>query len=369
MTRSDDEQPLRDLREELERRLEAAVYDLLESCKASNWSLLRRRLPDAVLGGGKRLRPLMFLTVIRAGGRVLDLPAWDAAVGMELLHSFALLHDDVIDGSQRRRGRPSFHCAAAAELRQVAQSETAGMGLAVLAGDILYAGAMARFQHLKVPDSMRDRVLRILTETALRTAGGVFREVESRAMRLGELDAPTLERISAEKTAEYTFVCPLRLGAILARLASGPEATLARAGRRMGVAYQLRDDLDDLDAFLGGREEAAGMSLSETLTMLPVFLTYRAANTREKTWLEELYLKGRADEDARLQLRTILDEYGTRARVERRIGELFTRAVHALRLAKLSSEGTASLADVWRGLLRLPDPQEIPSREGTACHG
>jgi geranylgeranyl diphosphate synthase type I len=355
------------IRQELQRRLTEAVEALLRGCGPAGQGLLRELLPRFVLCGGKRLRPQLLLITARGGGRALDAPAWDAALGLELLHSFALLHDDVIDDGQARRQRTAFHAEAANRLPAAADAAAAGRGLAVLAGDILHAAAMRRFQGVGLPAPARQRLLATVSALSIRTGAGVFAEVEARSRPAGSLDLAELEAVYRQKTAEYSFVCPMRLGAILAGLPPAEEKRLARIATRLGVAYQLRDDLDDLAAVLEGRGEESGTGFVETKIMLAVQLARRDAPPAERAWLDELYAQARPDAAARRRLAALLARTNAREAVEARLRQEAATAMAELRETPLRRPACHAIAGLAGRLLRCPAYcEEKLTREGAA---
>ena len=199
-------------------------------------------LADMVLGGGKRIRPAYcHWGWLLGGGDPGGQGALDAGCALEILHAFALAHDDVMDASPTRRGAPTVWRKFVQRHRDRGwhgEDRRFGEAAAVLVGDM----AMV----------LADRTLGLVsTETravwdALRTElnMGQYLDVVGSAHRSATADEA--RRIIEHKTARYTVVRPLQLGAALAGRADLAEP-LARHGRPVGMAFQLRDDV--LDAF------------------------------------------------------------------------------------------------------------------------
>nr|WP_274635588.1 polyprenyl synthetase family protein [Microbacterium bovistercoris] len=208
---------------------------------AALWAALRR----ASLGG-KRIRPALVVHTARELGCDRPQAADAVAAAFELLHTAFLLHDDVIDGDTRRRGRPNligeFRASArscgAAESAAVAWSSAAG----VLAGDLLLHAAQALIARLDVDEDRRLGLLDLLDRTLSVTAAGELGDV---ALSVGTT-APSLAdalTVTRAKTAHYSFQAPLQAGAILAGAGSREQDALSGFGRSAGIAFQLRDDL------------------------------------------------------------------------------------------------------------------------------
>lgn len=208
--------------------------------------LADRDLPELVRGltgtGGKRIRPSMaFWGWVVAGGRREDRGAADlleVATALELLHIFALIHDDVMDESSSRRGQPSVHTLAAQlHLHSAGQGSATRFGesIAVLVGDLAHAEA----DHLvaSLPEPLR-RVWRVLVIELVR---GQSRDVIGSAA--GRRDLEHARQVAQMKSGCYTVWRPLQLGALAAEADDATLDLLAAYGAEVGEAFALRDDL------------------------------------------------------------------------------------------------------------------------------
>jgi len=232
-------------------------------------ALIRRRLDsDVVLvrqvaeyliaSGGKRLRPALLLLACGAAGYQGD-KRFDLAAVIEFIHTATLLHDDVVDASDLRRGRNTANAAF-------------GNAAAVLVGDFLYSRA---FQMMVEIDDMR--VMQVLAEaTNTIAAGEVMQLMGSHDPAVDE--ARYLEVIR-RKTAKL-FEAAARLGAVLSRQAHLEEG-LAEYGRCVGTAFQLVDDVLDYSGDIG---KSLGDDLAEGKPTLPLIYTMRRG-TREQAEL------------------------------------------------------------------------------------
>jgi geranylgeranyl diphosphate synthase, type II len=204
------------------------------------WSEVRRACT-----GGKLVRPRLLVTAHRAlGGADLAAEARVAA-GFELLHTAFLIHDDVIDHDWTRRGEANvaaaFRAAALADGRRRDVAEHLGVSAAIIAGDLAVAGAVQLVGRATDDPVTSARLAAIAAEAVSETAAGELLDVE-----LAAADAPGLDAVLAmyeAKTSVYTFCAPLRAGAALAGADEDVLGALDRAGRALGIAYQITDDL------------------------------------------------------------------------------------------------------------------------------
>jgi geranylgeranyl diphosphate synthase type II len=204
--------------------------------------------------GGKFVRPLLLMETFDAlqqrsstgnsepGHRET---AISIAAAIELLHYAFLLHDDVIDGDLVRRGHPNLIGSLLAEAGELPRPDGAlhwAQTGGILMGDMLLAATHQSFARADLPHELRLRLLDLLEHTINETVAG-----EQLDVGLGDgVVAPDLDTIlvmCGYKTATYTFELPLRAAAALAGADFAVETALASAGRHLGLAFQLQDDL------------------------------------------------------------------------------------------------------------------------------
>ena len=276
-----------------------------------------------VMSGGKRLRPILCLLAAQAcgyeGSRVLSL-----ATAIEYIHTATLLHDDVIDNAQLRRGRPS--CNSIWDNK-----------MSVLVGDFLYCQAsslIAKDGDLKVLRSITDA-------TTTTTEGEVLEITKSRDLRLGEAE---YFKIVEFKTG-MLMACSTQVGAIIAKAEPPIEQALADYGMHLGIAFQLADDVLDYVSVEAEFGKEKGVDLKEGKITLPLLYALDRCNEAEREIIRDATISARRD--IFLKVLEILKKYGA--------------LDYALGLASDRKEAAkaslASLSDspAKRGLLRLAD--------------
>src|SRR3954451_4534715 len=214
-------------------------------------------LRDFVAAGGKRLRPAFCAgAYVGAGGAIADRGVIDAAAALELVHTFALVHDDIMDGSDIRRGRDAVHRRFARQHEDEARRGPArrfGDGMAILVGDfaLVYADVLLR----GAPEAAQA----IFDELRVELCVGQSLDLVGTAT--ARTDAATARRIATYKSGKYTVERPLHLGAALAGREDELAGALSAIALPMGEAFQLRDDI--LGAF--GETDVTGKPVGDDL--------------------------------------------------------------------------------------------------------
>ena len=296
-----------------------------------------------VLGGGKRLRPAFcHWGFVGTGGDPTD-PLWvEAGAALELLHCFALVHDDVMDGSGTRRGLPTVHVAFERHHQEAAwrgEGRRFGEGAAILVGDLAFV--------------LADRLL----AGAGRAAWDIWDELRLE-VNIGQyLDmlhtakgAPTVasaQRICTYKTAKYTIERPLHLGAALAgTVDDATRAALTAYGLPLGEAFQLVDDL--LGAF--GDPARTGKPVGDDLREgKPTRLLALALERAQGADLDLLRTRvGAADLTSAevLAILGVLEATGARVDTEAAVADLAGAALAAAAALPVTGEARSALAEI-----------------------
>jgi geranylgeranyl diphosphate synthase type I len=307
------------------------------------------RLVQAARGsvsGGKRFRASFCFWGFRAArSDVPDEPALlRAAAALELLHASALVHDDYMDSSDTRRGRPAPHRAFESLHRAEGWSGTPGQygaAAAILLGDLLLCWSDEMLRRCGLPHDVVREALGFFDTTRSEVITGQFLDVSVQAR--GSCDVEQAMRVLRYKSAKYSVERPLHVGAALA--GAGPDVleALTRFGLPLGEAFQLRDDLLGVYGDPDVTGKPAGDDLTEGKRTVLVALTLQQASAADAKRLDGA-LGSRLTTAEVQELRRIIEDSGAHAEVERRIEELTRRSLAALE--------DAPLTDVARGVLR-----------------
>ncbi len=302
-------------------------------------------LREFIGSGGKRVRPLLCVLGWRAaGGSGLTRPVVGVAAALEMFHVVALIHDDLMDGSATRRGRPAVHRQLAERLGAGLprdRAERLGESAAILAGDLALTWSDELLHTSLTPDRLA-AVLPLVGAMRAEAVHGQYLDVTAAGRREGGV--PLALRIARYKTATYTVERPLHIGATLAGAPAELLEGLSAYAVPTGEAFQLRDDL--LGAF--GDPDRTGKSAWEDLRdgkhTLLVALARERATPAQADVLETLLGAPALDEDGVRRLRGVLIDSGARAEVEHLIAERRVQALDALDAMALPSPVAEELA-------------------------
>jgi len=330
------------LREKLDRELAAWLAAKRQAAAGSRETQeLIDGVGELVIHGGKRLRPALVYYTYRACGGPSDEEALPVALATELLHTYLLIHDDIMDHAEVRRGHPSAHV----RFRQShlargfhGDAQDFGRSVAILLGDLAHTWAVELFTGAERSGELT-RCFSAMSEEVI---GGQYLELlvaQRRAAREEEL-----LRVLRLKSGRYTAERPIQLGGLLARASEPVLAALSRYGTAVGEAFQLQDDLLGMFGDLGTVGKPVGEDLKEGKFTFLIFHALAAASPGERQLLESAL--GRPDlPDSEVErVQRLLEETGARARVTEMIAERLHSARQALDGLDLRPDGKLFLA-------------------------
>lgn len=294
---------------------------------------------EPLISGGKRLRPVFaYWGAIAAGGTESD-ELFAAASALELVQMSALIHDDLIDGSDTRRGVPAAHKAFAS----LADSEHFGEGAAVLLGDLCLSWADQLFFESGMPAERLLAAKPYFDVMRTEVAGGQYLDLLEQ--HRGDATPARVNRVMELKSAKYTIERPLHIGAALA--GAGPDLFdgLTAYALPLGRAFQLRDDLLGVfgDASVTGKP--AGDDLREGKRTLLVVRALELLEPTDAQWLRSALGTPMSDSDiARAQ--NLLTDCGVVAEIEALIAAELSTALAAIDSTSMDARAASALRDL-----------------------
>lgn len=338
------------------RSVAAAVDARLESvlgAEVRRWSAVDgdlaapfSALRDYVMAGGKRLRPAFcHWAFVGAGGDPGSPAVLDAGAALEMLHTAALVHDDIIDGSVTRHGADTVHVRFADRHRAsgwAGRPDRFGEGAAILIGDLALVYSSRLLAGAPGPAAA------VFEEMRLEVNVGQYLDILGGAEGVrgdGSTAAERARHICRYKTAKYTIERPLHLGAALAAPGRLDELTgpLSEFGLPLGEAFQLKDDL--LGVF--GDAAVTGKPVGDDLREGKPTLLAGLAAARDPSFADG-FGDPCLDAEGVARLQAVIEKTGARAEVEKRIADLVDRAGRALTGLPLTRDSVAALGEIAR---------------------
>jgi geranylgeranyl diphosphate synthase type I len=304
-------------------------------------------LVDAALAsatGGKRLRASFCEQGWRSAGGGDDAGIVPAAAALEWLQASALVHDDLIDGSDTRRGQPAVHRRFAAEHRRDGWNgdpDAYGAGAAILLGDLMLSWTDEMFRSCGLPAERVDAALPYLDACRSEVVAGQYLDAVAQAS--GDSDVATAMRVVRFKSAKYTVERPLHLGAALAGADHDLIAALSAFGLPIGEAFQLRDDVLGVFGDEAVTGKPAGDDLREGKRTVLLACATAAADASQRELLDRLVGDPRLDLGQVEVLRSVITGTGALQEVEDLIRTLHDTAIAALDAAPVDDSARTSL--------------------------
>ena len=330
-------------------RVEARLAELL-TVERERWAAFDPDLAQPVdeirrlvLSGGKRLRPAFcHWAYVGAGGGVDDQIDIDAGAAFELMHAFALFHDDVMDDADSRRNQPTTHVVAAAEHAEkgwAGESRRYGEGVAILVGDLAFVYAD------QLLEEATPAAARVWNELRIELNIGQYLDILGGVSRTRDIVAS--ERICRYKSGKYTIERPLHLGAVLAAPERADELLphLSNYGLPLGDAFQMRDDV--MGAF--GDEAVTGKPVGgDLIEGKPTPLLARATRRATPEQLTELELVGDPHMSAETVagIQQVIVDTGALDELEAHIATLTESAVTSLENAPITDVAKTELVEL-----------------------
>ncbi len=264
------------------------VSQKIEYKLASEISLIHKMTNHHLNSGGKRIRPLLTLAAAKLCGYKIGERDINLAACIELIHSATLLHDDVIDNSELRRGIKT-------------SNSIWGNQSSILVGDYLFS----RCFEMMVQDGSPE-ILKLLSSTSSTIAQGEVLQLEHK----GEIDLleETYFNIISMKTAAL-FAAATRVGACITNKSKKEKDALESYGKNLGLAFQIADDALDYYSTQKILGKEIGKDFFEGKTTMPMIIIFQKANKEEKNFLKEIFKKEKRNEDDFSETLALINKY------------------------------------------------------------
>lgn len=264
-----------------------SVEKILDGYLTSDVSLVTEVVRYIIQNGGKRLRPLLTLLSAKLSGYQGD-AAIKMAAAMEMIHTASLLHDDVVDDAQLRRGKSSTKAKW-------------GNSISVLVGDFFWC-KMSQI----IVDHGCLRILKVVTDTITVTTEAEILEITKHSDF--SINEDIYLRIIRGKTAVLLSAC-CQIGALLGGVSESFEEGLKRYGHDVGIAFQLADDILDYESEEEKFGKHKGGDLREGKLTFPLLVALKMANREESQTIKDALLAGRIENEKFKEVLDIIHRY------------------------------------------------------------
>lgn len=297
---------------------------------------------------GKRIRPLFLMQTYRAMGGTKDMAdptLLRCAFTLELLHTFILIHDDIIDRSEKRRGLPTFHKLVEERLPHISDNHRIGQNVAVVMGDIVFAMAFDTLQQVSCPAKIRDALMRNFTRYATDTGCGEIYDILLGVKDVRRVSRDDIVRMYHLKTTRYTFEAPCIMGALLAGASNEKIEALTSIAKPLGLAFQIQNDLQEFK-HLRIDDRMLPTDILEGKKTLLLCDTYANLNEIDQSFFQMCLSEPSASESKILKIRDLIDKSGAIPNLQAFSSDLLAKATRSLEDPVFTPEESAGLREL-----------------------
>lgn len=302
---------------------------------------------------GKRIRPLLFLMTYRTLNGKKRLATEDliqTAAALELFHAFILVHDDVIDRSDSRRGKPTLHRLVEERVGFIKERVRTGINISIVMGDILFALACETIMRTKLPMEGRQKVVDEFLDCVSDTGVGEICDILHSGREIDRVGMEDIQHTYFLKTTKYTFECPIVIGAKLAGVSESSIQELRCFSHPVGLAFQIQNDLLEFQ-----KAELSGKTLVDDLMegkkTLLLRHAYDRVGTVDRLFLQTCFDAKRLTPEAIQRIRHLIIRSGSFRELQKQVKHLFDEAFRILEhsgLTKLQRRGMREILQYLR---------------------
>ena len=272
---------------------------------------IMRDLENFVMSSGKRIRPVLFyFGYVLAGGKDRK-EALKASISVELMHSYFLIHDDIMDRDDFRHGNLSIHCKYRKKVENDLNNidgQHFGISMAILAGDLMSALSYEVLNNAEFDEEFKKKALKKFNDIICNTIFG--QSMDLNLDKKKSLDSKMIFRMQKYKTAKYTVEGPLHLGAILAGADDKFLKLLSNFAIPIGIAFQIQDDINGV---FGNQKEIGkpiGSDIQEGKRTFLITEAEKSANEEQKKILSSALGNENLTQDELNMVREVIRDTG-----------------------------------------------------------
>lgn len=342
-----------EIKNRLENELKAYTRAINKAYSLNKLSpLLFNKIKEFISRKGKRVRPILFCIGYLGFAKKETKGLYRSALSLELLHDFMLVHDDIIDKSDTRRGKPSMHSLFNKYLRKK-KVKFNGEDLSIIAGDVIYAMALDAFLAIEEKFTRKELALRKLISAALYTGSGEFIELLLGAKPIEKTTKADIYKIYDYKTANYTFASPLSMGAILAGARKNEIKKLIDYGMCLGRAFQIKDDI--IGTF--GEAKQIGKSnltdINEAKKTILVWHAYKNSNNNGRAKIKNVFSGKNSRRKELIEMRNLISKSGSLDYAKREINNLLAKSEKIIKSSGIRKKYREALVNFSHKILSV----------------
>jgi geranylgeranyl diphosphate synthase type I len=262
-----------------------------------------------------------------------------------------LVHDDIIDKAETRRGKPSMHAMLKRHLPGNKKLKFNSQDLSLVIGDVIYAMSLHAFLSIREDRGRKEAALRKLIASAVYTGSGEFIELLNGIKSLDKISKNDIYKIYDLKTADYTFASPLSIGAILAGADKKQIRILFRYGMLLGRAFQIRDDI--LGMFAQGSKTGKDdlVDLREARRTILIWYAYNNSDRKNQSIIRRILVKNNVNKRDLMRMRRLVQDSGALAYAREEISKLLRKAENLSRHSRMQRKYINSINDYAKKIL------------------
>ncbi|MFH0918613.1 MAG: polyprenyl synthetase family protein [Candidatus Omnitrophota bacterium] len=315
--------------------------------------MLFKSIKEFICRDGKRVRPILFCIGYLGFSKRTPPGLYRSALSLELLHDFMLVHDDIIDKSDQRRGKPSMHALLRKSISQNKKAKFKGEDLAIVVGDVMYAMGLDAFLAVKENMHRKERAFKKLFLAALYTGSGEFIELLLGIKPIEKVTRQDIYKIYDYKTANYTFASPLTMGATLAGANPGQIKKLYTYGILLGRAFQIKDDIIGTFGAVKETGKSNLTDIQEAKKTLLVWYAFNHASAQDRLIIKKIMQNKVTKNSQLIKMRSIITATGALAYAQAQIKYLYAQALNQIQNLSMDKKYKQTLDNFSQKILKI----------------
>ncbi|MGM5482040.1 MAG: polyprenyl synthetase family protein [Nanobdellota archaeon] len=310
-------------------------------------------IKEFTLRNGKRIRPILLIYGFKAFGGLSEKEIIKASIAVEIMQSFLLIHDDIIDCDETRRGKPTLHKIYEKRNQNITDCpEKLGKDIAIVSGDIASAMGQMIIQRCDFKSDIKLKAIEIFNQALIKTCIGQIKDVYSSYKDIKEKEIESIQRL---KTATYTLESPLVLGAVLAGANQDMIEKLKRFAIPIGEAFQIQDDIIGLFGTKEKIGKPVGSDLREGKRTLLIAKAIEWAAESEKMILKKALGDKDITQSKVLQVKNIIEKTGSLKYSKRKAKELLNKGEKELNNLDITDDSR----EFFKGIIKYMGNREF----------